>query len=177
MTRTGKLVILCSVLALAGCGQAGAAPEALPESPVASAAAGGEDFELVALEAAGFAEEGEARDGGDSEARDGGQEKVRPRAVRKLLRQNTLHGEVVVQGRDGVRTIVVQRGEVTAADDAGFTVKSTDGFTLTWSYGDPLRVVQDREKAERDVVRQGVRVAVGGARDGAKTAARLIVVR
>ncbi|BAL91675.1 hypothetical protein AMIS_64550 [Actinoplanes missouriensis 431] len=169
MTRTGKLVILCSVLALAGCGQAGAAPEAPPESPVASAAAGGEDFELVALEAAGFAEEGEARDGGE--------EKVRPRAVRRLLRQNTLHGEVVVQGRDGVRTIVVQRGDVTAADDAGFTVKSADGFTLTWAYGDPLRVVQNHEKAERDVVRPGVRVAVGGARDGAKVAARLIVVR
>ncbi|RAK38338.1 hypothetical protein B0I29_105286 [Actinoplanes lutulentus] len=150
------------VLALGGCAGGGVA-EAVPDS----------GLESVALQAAGFAEGLDEVEPSPSEA-----EGPRPRAIRKLLRKNTLHGEVVVQGRDGEqRTIVVQRGEVTAADDAGFTVKSTDGFELTWTFGEPLRVVQDRKKAERSAVKAGVQVAVGGARDGSVTAARLVVVR
>ncbi|WP_433826361.1 hypothetical protein ACQP2E_30360 [Actinoplanes sp. CA-015351] len=163
--RTQVALGICVVLALGGCAEGGVA-EAAPDS----------GLEAVALRAVGFAEgldEAEPSTPSTPAA-----EKLRPRAVRKLLRKNTLHGEVVVQGRDGEeRTIVVQRGEVTAADAAGFTVKSTDGFELTWTFGEPLRVVQDRKKAERSAVTTGVQVAVGGASEGAVTTARLVVVR
>ncbi|MEU4688372.1 hypothetical protein [Actinoplanes sp. NPDC023714] len=173
MTRTPKLLILGTALALAVTGCAQPAPP--PDQAVA--ATGPEtadfetaDFETVALEAAGF-----ATDVPPSASPAGKQ--PRPRAIRKLLRKNTLHGEVVVQGKEGERTIVVQRGEVTAAGDDGFTVRSTDGFEQKWSYGDPVRIVRDRKKAERDAVTDGAKVAVGGVRDGESVAARLVVLQ
>ena len=56
-----------------------------------------------------------------------------------------LHGEAVVKTKDGgTKTVAVQRGEVTAIDGDSVTVKSTDGFTLTWTFGDELRVVERR---------------------------------
>jgi hypothetical protein len=121
----------------------------------------------VALEAVGYTT---ADTGAEAEG-------VRPRLVRKMLRKNTVHGEVVMQGRDGAeRTVVVQRGEVTAADDKGFTVKSSDGFELAWTYGEKSRVVQNREKAERTAVRPGAKVGTGGVREGSAVTARLVVV-
>jgi hypothetical protein len=98
-------------------------------------------------------------------------------AIRRLLRGNGLHGEVTVQGRKGVRTIAAQRGTVTAVTATAVTVKSADGFTATWTFGDKLRVRQDRRDAERSAVRAGVEVAVAGARDGDTRTARLIVLR
>ncbi|GIE33044.1 hypothetical protein Ait01nite_060890 [Actinoplanes italicus] len=155
MTRTAKIAgfAVAVALALTGCGA--------PAADVAGAAA-----EMVALQEVGYT----ADAGGDSPG-------TRPRAVRKLLRKNTLHGEVVVRNREGQdSTIVVQRGDVTAADDKGFTVRSADGFELTWTYGEKARVVDNREKAGRDAVRTGVKIGVGGVRDGSATTARLIIV-
>jgi hypothetical protein len=65
---------------------------------------------------------------------------------------------------------------VTAADDKGFTVKSSDGFELAWTYGEKSRVVQNREKAERTAVRPGAKVGAGGVREGSAVTARLVVV-
>jgi hypothetical protein len=160
MTRTSmKVLIVALGLAVSGCGAQ------VPAAEAADAA-----VEMVALQEVGF----DAGDAGDTATEAPG---VRPRTVRKVLRKNTLHGEVVVRTRDGAeRTVVVQRGAVTAADDKGFTVKSSDGFELTWTYGDPVRVAQKREKVERSAVRAGVQVGVGGVRDGAAATARLIIV-
>ncbi|MDI6101597.1 hypothetical protein QLQ12_23535 [Actinoplanes sp. NEAU-A12] len=165
MTRTPKALILSLALALAvtGCGAA----------PAGDVAAEAVALESVALEAVGYT----TADTGEEAAGTGAETAARPRLVRKLLRKNTLHGEVVVRGRDGVdRTVVVQRGEVTAADASGFTVKSSDGFELTWAYGEKSRVVQDREKAERSAVKIGVKVGAGGVREGTAVTARLVVV-
>lgn len=94
-----------------------------------------------------------------------------------LLRRNVLHGEAVVQGRDGVtRTVVVQRGTVTAIDATTITVKSSDGFTLTWTFGSPLHVVEHRTSIQPNQVAVGAQVGVAGAKDGDKTMARLIVI-
>ncbi|MEU4622173.1 hypothetical protein AB0G04_19690 [Actinoplanes sp. NPDC023801] len=153
MTRTAKIAGFAVALALTGCG-----------APAADAA--GATAEMVALQEVGYT----ADAAGDTRAE-------RPRAVRKLLRKNTLHGEVVVRSRKGEdRTIVVQRGEVTAADDKGFTVKSADGYELTWAFGEKARVVEKREKAERSAVRPGVKVGAGGIREGSATTARLIII-
>jgi hypothetical protein len=149
MTRTTKvlMVSLAATLAITGCGA--------PASDVA-------DAEVVALEAVSYAAD-EVDEAG-----------VRPRAARKLLRRDTLHGEVVVQGRDGkARTVAVQRGEVTAVTDTGFTVRSSDGFALTWTNGEKMRVVEQQEKS---TVRTGTQVGVAGVRDGSVTTARVVVV-
>jgi len=98
-------------------------------------------------------------------------------AARKLLRKNTLHGEMTVQGKNGVRTVVVQRGTVTAVTAGGLSVKSTDGFALTWTYGDKLRVVQDKKTVQTSALKVGAEVGVAGATAGSATSARLIVVK
>ncbi|GAA0810271.1 hypothetical protein [Spirilliplanes yamanashiensis] len=100
----------------------------------------------------------------------------KPGKARRLLRKNTLHGELTVQTKNGPRTVVAQRGEVTAVDAAGLTVKSADGFTLTWTFGGKLRVRQDGKAAERTAITTGAQVGVAGAEDGAATVARLVRV-
>ncbi|MBW6439359.1 hypothetical protein KZ829_37110 [Actinoplanes hulinensis] len=168
MTRTPKILMagIALALVLTGCGSPDVDTPDVGTPDVDTAA------EVVALQEVGFTE---VLADGPSTAPG----KVRPHAVRKLLRKNALHGEVVVETRDGgTRTIVVQRGEVTAVEADRFTVKSSDGFEGSWTFGDPLRVVDrvKREKTERDAVTVGATVGVGGVRDGSATAARLIIV-
>jgi len=81
-----------------------------------------------------------------------------------------------VKTEDGTKTVVVQRGSVTAVDATSVTVKSTDGFTLTWKVGDPIKVVANKAKADMSAVTVGAEVGVAGAKDGGTTTARLIVV-
>ena len=82
-----------------------------------------------------------------------------------------------MQTRDGVRTVVVQRGEITAVTETGLTVESADGFQQTWTYGDPLRIVRDGEPIERTALKTGTEIGLGGLRDGSATTARLIRVK
>jgi hypothetical protein len=96
--------------------------------------------------------------------------------ARVLLRKNLLHGEVVVQTRDGTKTIVAQRGTVTAVDGSSMTVRSTDGFTLTWTFGENLRVVEHGTRVQVDRVQVGALLGVAGAKDGERSVARLIVI-
>nr|WP_221381914.1 hypothetical protein [Actinoplanes polyasparticus] len=98
-----------------------------------------------------------------------GDQQAGAKPARAYLRKNTLHGEVVVSGKQGTRTLVVQRGTVTATDDKTLSVKSTDGFTLTWTKGDKLRL--------RGTLKTGAEVGVAGAEDGSATVARLVVVK
>ncbi|MEG3634441.1 hypothetical protein V5O40_11670 [Micromonospora sp. S2-005] len=99
------------------------------------------------------------------------------RAARVLLRKNTLHGDVVVQTKDGgTKTVSVQRGEVTALTDDKVTVKSTDGFTRTWTFTDDLRVIERRRSIAATDIKVGTRLGVAGTVDGEQAQARLIVV-
>ena len=147
MTRT-PIIAAAAVLLLAGCANAPA-----PAEPVGLVA---ETRALTELEAP-------AED--------------RPGAAKRLLRRNTLHGELTVQTRQGVTTVLVQRGEVTAATATGFTVKSTDGFTLTWVFGEKVKVRKDKADAERSAIAAGAQVAVAGAKAGAAATARLVRIR
>ncbi|WIM94917.1 hypothetical protein ACTOB_006976 [Actinoplanes oblitus] len=162
MKRSGKAVTLAATLtlALAGCGAAAPEKAAAPDQTVSA--------EAVALQEVGFTTDD--ADGATSKA---GKDGVRPRAVRKLLRRNALHGEVTVQVKDETKTIVVQRGKITAVDDQSLTVVSADGFKLTWSYGDPLRIVREHEPVDRAALKTGAEIAVGGV----ASAARLIVLK
>jgi len=97
--------------------------------------------------------------------------------LRRYLRRNTLHGEVTVQGKDGAKTIVVQRGSITAVSGTGLTVKSTDGYTLTWTLAAKATVVQDKKKAGTSALKTGEQVGVAGTKDGAADNARLIAIK
>jgi hypothetical protein len=99
------------------------------------------------------------------------------RGIRRYLRKNTLHGEFVVRTKDGTKTVDVQRGAVTAIDARTVTVRSTDGFTLTWTFGSPINVLEHRTTVQPSAVKVGTEIGVAGTKDGSTTTARLIVIR
>ncbi|MEV4621842.1 hypothetical protein AB0J74_24420 [Asanoa sp. NPDC049573] len=97
--------------------------------------------------------------------------------ARVMLRKNTLHGEAVVRAKDGTtQTVLVQRGQVTAVDGDSITVKSTDGFSLTWSFADDLRVVERRSTIQPKELAVGAQVGVAGTKTGDGGSARLVVI-
>jgi hypothetical protein len=99
------------------------------------------------------------------------------KALRVMLTRGTLHGEAVVQKKDGTTvTVVVQRGVITELTDTSVTVKSADGFTLTWTLSDQLRVVEKRTSVQPSAVKVGQEIGVAGAKDGEATIARLILI-
>ena len=101
---------------------------------------------------------------------------LRPGKLRRELAHKVLHGEVVVQTKNGDKTVDVQRGTVTAVTDTSVTVKSSDGFTWTWAFGDPLRVVQHGQKADKSAVKTGAEIGIAGAKNGSTVTANLIVL-
>jgi hypothetical protein len=97
---------------------------------------------------------------------------ARARAIRAYLRKNTLHGEVTMKDR----TIVVQRGTVTAVTATSVSVKSSDGFALTWTFGDQLRVRQGKKKADKNALKTGEEIGIAGVKTGTADTARLIAI-
>jgi hypothetical protein len=176
MTRTRIALTLTTLglaglLGLSGCG-AGATPAGAPATTAADVS-----DEAYALTAVGLTTGLEA-DPAPSASAGTGKDKARKHpGLRKFLRKNTLHGEMTVQGKDGVRTVVVQRGSVTAVDGTTVSVKSTDGFTQTWTLGDKLRVVQERKTVGTDAIKQGAEIGIAGAKDGDTSVARLVAIK
>jgi hypothetical protein len=177
MTRTRMALALTTLglagaLGLAGCGVAAGTPATVASSELAD--------EAAALQTVGFdtglaAGPSPAPSASDSATKGKGKH---PRlAVRRYLRKNTLHGSVTVQGKDGVKTIAVQRGTITAVTSTSISVKSTDGFTETWAFGDPLRIVQDKKKAATSALKTGQTIGVAGTQSGSATSARLIAIK
>ncbi len=103
--------------------------------------------------------------------------KPRPGHLRRELTRHVEHGELVVQTKDGDKTVDVQRGTVTAVSGTSVTVKSADGFTQTWAFGDPLRVFQHKAKADASAVKTGMEVGIAGVKNGSTVTANLIVIR
>jgi hypothetical protein len=172
MTRNRPALILTTAAAaLFAVSACGAAPAASPQAPSSVAALSSVADEAVALRSLGL-EAGPAPTAAPSASAPAPGHR-KGKGARKWLRKNTLHGEMTVQGRDGAKTIVVQRGTVTAVDAKTVSVKSTDGFALTWTLGDKVRVVHDRKKAEISEVKVGAEVGLAGV----ATTARLIVVK
>jgi len=175
MTRNRMALILSTaglagVLALAGCG-------ATAPSATASLGADVAD-EAAALQQVGF-DTGlaDTPSASPSSSAGLGTPELRRKAIRKYLRKNTLHGEVAVQTANGVKTIVVQRGSVTAVGSGSVTVRSTDGFSLTWTLADKLTVVQARQKVTASALKTGEQIGVAGVKDGSATDARLIALK
>jgi hypothetical protein len=83
------------------------------------------------------------------------------------------HGERTVKGKDG-KTVVHewQIGTVTAVGGSTVTVKSTDGFTLTWTTGSAAKV---RAGDRGTQVKVGDKVLVEGVKAGAVNQARVVL--
>ena len=78
-----------------------------------------------------------------------------------------LHGEAVIPGQGtATQTVLFQRGEVTAVTTDTLTVKSTDGFSATYTIGADSR---DRLKKKVSTLTRGQRVSVVATKDSATT--------
>jgi hypothetical protein len=131
-----------------------------------------------ALQAIGYATEDVALTSADDPQPSAGPaagNRVRHPRLRYAFR-NTLHAEAVVKTEEGTKTVVAQRGTVTAVDATSVTVKSSDGFTLTWKIGDQSKVIVNRAKADLSAIAVGNEVGVAGAKDGDTPTVRLLVV-
>jgi hypothetical protein len=108
--------------------------------------------------------------------------KARHLGLRRLLiRRATLakhveHGSVTVQTKSGDVTIDVQRGTITAITSTSMTVRSADGFTLTWTFSDKMCVVENRATIQPSDVKTGETVGVAGEKSGSTENARLVVI-
>jgi hypothetical protein len=102
--------------------------------------------------------------------------RLRHRLLRFGFGNRLEHGEATVQTDNGTKDVVVQRGLVTAITDTSVTVKSADGFTMTWTFGNPFTVIKDRAKIQPNSVPVGAQVGIAGSKDGSVTDARLMVV-
>lgn len=104
---------------------------------------------------------------------------ARPQGRHPRLRyvfQHALHGEATVRTEEGVRTVVAQRGTVTAVSGSTITVVSADDFTLAWTIASGTVVIVNRARAEIGAVAVGAEVGVAGFREGDTVHARLVVV-
>ncbi|MFC0507105.1 hypothetical protein [Micromonospora costi] len=184
----GTALLAAVTLGVSGCA-AGAADQPAREAAVEVAAAMGAEGQ--ALTAMGFdpgdldvvdvaapaSPSAAPTAKGDKPRREKAEQARERRKARVLLRRNTLHGEAVVQTKDGgTKTVVVQRGEVTAIDGDSMTVKSTDGFSMTWRFGDDLRVIERRTSIQPSEVKVGTKLGVAGERNGETPVARVTVI-
>lgn len=102
--------------------------------------------------------------------------RLRGLALRRRLGRNVEHGEVVVKTKNGDKTIDIQRGTVTAISATGVTVKSADGFTESWTFGNPIHVIENRTSVQPSAVTTGEEIGIAGAKNGGTVTATLIVI-
>jgi hypothetical protein len=160
MRRIGTITLAAALLA--GCGLRA------DQEPATVDVAAGAGPEAAALTAMGFETLETASPAPD--------QRWPRRPARVWLRRNLLHGEVTVQTEDGTRTVLVQRGQVTALTDTEITVESSDGFDQTWTFHSELRVVEARAAIDAGELQPGDPVGVAGSRQDSGPVARLIVI-
>lgn len=86
------------------------------------------------------------------------------RKARRALARRAEHGEVVLHGKAGDRTVDVQRGVVTAASPTSVTVRSTDGFTATYAFTPTSKVRKQKAASQPSAVAVNDRVGVVAAK-------------
>jgi len=99
--------------------------------------------------------------GRDRAGKDGHQD---GRAMRFGFGRTVVHGEFVVQdGTSAPRTLLGQRGQVTAISGSTVTVKSSDGFTVTWTVTSTTNGTLAGVAVGDEVMAKGTRTATGAA--------------
>lgn len=95
-----------------------------------------------------------------------GTKKHRP-VLRRLA-----HGQITVRTKAGYRTVLIQRGRITAESGSKVTVKSGDSYTYTYTTNTHTRVRVDKQKSSPDKLATGDHVSVISGANG--TALRII---
>jgi hypothetical protein len=185
-SRIGVTIATTAVGALGVLGLAACSPSSVPAASTMTP-------EATALTALGFADgdvTGTTSTGSltatggatpSASAAPGRGSRPHPGLRRLLIRRATIakhveHGSVTVSTKNGNETIDVQRGTITAISSTSMTVKSADGFTLTWTFGDKMRVLENRSTIQPTDVTAGETVGVAGEKSGSTETARLVVI-
>jgi hypothetical protein len=86
-----------------------------------------------------------------------------------------LHGDVTVEGEDGNAKLVrMQKGTVESIGDGTLTVKSSDGYTSTWTVNDDTTIRRDRDEAALADLKVGDTVIARGPLSGDTATARMV---
>ena len=96
-------------------------------------------------------------------------------ALRHALGQRVLHGELAVQTRDGIKTLVMARGQVTALSKDAITVKSSDGVETSFSLDGDTRYGFRNEPAPVAELKVGDQAFVTGEKSGGGATAKRVV--
>jgi hypothetical protein len=91
------------------------------------------------------------------------------------LGRRVLHGEVTVQTQEGVKTIVMARGEVTALSKDAITVKSSDGVETSFAVDGDTRYGFRNEPAPTAELKVGEDAFVAGEKSGDRAVAKRVV--
>jgi hypothetical protein len=91
------------------------------------------------------------------------------------LARRALHGELTLQTNDGVKTVVMARGAVSALADDSITVKSSDGVSTSFRIDGNTRFGFRREPDPRAELKVGDTVWVVGEKSGDTTTATNVV--
>jgi hypothetical protein len=94
---------------------------------------------------------------------------------RHALGRRVLHGEVTVQTREGVKTLVMARGQVTALSKDAITVKSSDGVETNFAIDGDTRFGFRNQPAPSAELKVGEDALVAGEKSGNRVTARRVV--
>jgi hypothetical protein len=94
---------------------------------------------------------------------------------RHALGRRVLHGEVTVETREGVKTLVMARGEVTALSGEAITVKSSDGVETSFGIDEATRYGFRNEPSPSAELKVGEDALVAGEKSGDRAVARRVV--
>ncbi|MGH3662217.1 MAG: hypothetical protein ACRDT1_14400 [Micromonosporaceae bacterium] len=169
--HTGVAIGAIATLGLAGLAGCGGVSDAGADAPATTLTAEREALANLGFRPSELAPGKHQADGADKR-RAHRKNRWRHRGLGKRV----LHGEFTISTKAGPRTVLVQRGKVTEVDDGSITVKSADGFSLTWTFGDKVRVLERRRSVDGDALEAGDRVAVAGKKADSGGIARLILI-
>jgi hypothetical protein len=94
---------------------------------------------------------------------------------RHALGRRVLHGEVTVQTNEGIKTIVMARGEVTALSKGAITVKSSDGVETAFKIDGDTRFGFRNEPDPSAELKVGEDAFVTGEKPGGSAVAKRVV--
>ena len=94
---------------------------------------------------------------------------------RHALGRRVLHGEVTVQTKDGVKTLVMAYGQVTALSKDAVTVKSSDGVETSFGIDGATRFGFRSEPAPSTELKVGEDAFVAGEKSGDRAVAKHVV--
>ena len=94
---------------------------------------------------------------------------------RHALGRRVLHGEVTVRTKDGTKTIIMARGEVTALTGDAITVKSSDGVETSFRIDGDTRFGFRNEPDPRAELKVGEDAFVAGEKAGDSAVAKRVV--